>query len=219
MFEESLKELENEKQRLDLWENIQSTNWQSLRFKPPTNSDSGWRVEFRTCELQTTDFENAAFVTFLTLLTRTILSFNLNLLIPISRIDANMHRAQKRDACLQEKFYFRLNIFDKSTSSDCVQEMSINEILNGNKENSFPGLIHLIEIYLTNLENIDFKARLKIKNYLELIGNIANGRMQTTASRMREFVLKHSKYKFDSVVSDEIAYDLMWHLCNSTYNF
>lgn len=29
-------------------QNIQSTNWQSLRFKPPPpNSDIGWRVEFR----------------------------------------------------------------------------------------------------------------------------------------------------------------------------
>ena len=33
----------------DHFENIQSTNWQTLRFKPPPpNSPIGWRVEFRT---------------------------------------------------------------------------------------------------------------------------------------------------------------------------
>jgi len=32
----------------DHFENIQSTNWQTVRFKPPPpNSTIGWRVEFR----------------------------------------------------------------------------------------------------------------------------------------------------------------------------
>lgn len=35
-----------------LLQNIQSTNWQSLRFKPPPpNSNIGWRVEFRPMEV------------------------------------------------------------------------------------------------------------------------------------------------------------------------
>jgi glutamate--cysteine ligase catalytic subunit len=46
----------------------------------------GWRVEFRTMEMQPTDFQNAAFVVFIVLLTRTILSFNLNFYIPISKV-------------------------------------------------------------------------------------------------------------------------------------
>jgi glutamate--cysteine ligase catalytic subunit len=46
----------------DHFENIQSTNWQSCRWKPPpVGSDIGWRVEFRTMEIQLTDFENAAY--------------------------------------------------------------------------------------------------------------------------------------------------------------
>uniref|UniRef100_A0A7S3YWG9 Glutamate--cysteine ligase n=1 Tax=Lotharella globosa TaxID=91324 RepID=A0A7S3YWG9_9EUKA len=36
---------------VDHFENIQSTNWQSVRFKPPPNPDIGWRVEFRTMEV------------------------------------------------------------------------------------------------------------------------------------------------------------------------
>lgn len=35
------------------FENLQSTNWNSLRFKPPPNQSSkvGWRVEFRTLDI------------------------------------------------------------------------------------------------------------------------------------------------------------------------
>ena len=39
-------------------------------------------------QVQLTDFENAAFTVFTVLLTRTILSFGLNFLIPISKVSA-----------------------------------------------------------------------------------------------------------------------------------
>lgn len=68
-------------------QNIQSTNWQTLRFKPPPpNSSIGWRVEFRSMEVQLTDFENAAFAVFVVLLSRAILYFNLNFYVPISKV-------------------------------------------------------------------------------------------------------------------------------------
>ncbi|CAO1295239.1 unnamed protein product [Diamesa tonsa] len=52
---------QNDKEETDHFENIQSTNWQTMRFKPPPpNTPIGWRVEFRPCEVQLTDFENAA---------------------------------------------------------------------------------------------------------------------------------------------------------------
>ncbi|OJA17813.1 hypothetical protein AZE42_08395 [Rhizopogon vesiculosus] len=71
----------------DHFENIQSTNWQTLRFKPPPpNSEIGWRVEFRSMEVQMTDFENASFAVFIVLLSRAILAFNLNFYIPISKV-------------------------------------------------------------------------------------------------------------------------------------
>ena len=54
------------------------------------NSSIGWRIEFRTMDLQFTDFENAAYVVFIVLLTRIILTYKLNLLIPISKVDENM---------------------------------------------------------------------------------------------------------------------------------
>lgn len=80
----------------DHYENIQSTNWNSVRFKlPPPGSDIGWRVEFRTPELQLTDFENAAFSIFTVLLSRVIIAFNLNLYVPMSKNDANMETAHE----------------------------------------------------------------------------------------------------------------------------
>ena len=72
---------------MDHFENIQSTNWQTIRFKPPpVNSPIGWRVEFRSMEVQMTDFENAAFSLFIVLLTRAIISFDLNFYMPISLV-------------------------------------------------------------------------------------------------------------------------------------
>ena len=114
-------------------QNIQSTNWQTLRFKPPpAGSSIGWRVEFRPMEVQLTDFENAAFAVFIVLLSRTILHFNLNLYIPISKVrallyavtldsrrrqvDENMARAQRRDAVRSQKFYFRKEVFPSASS-------------------------------------------------------------------------------------------------------
>jgi len=54
------------------YDNIQSTNWQSLRLKipSPTHHSLGWRVEFRTMEVQPSDFENAAFCVFVYILAR-----------------------------------------------------------------------------------------------------------------------------------------------------
>ncbi|KAJ9096603.1 hypothetical protein QFC19_007136 [Naganishia cerealis] len=78
---------QDDEDSMDHFENIQSTNWQTIRFKPPPpNSSIAWRVEFRSMEVQLTDFENAAFSVFIVLLTRAILSFNLNFYMPISQV-------------------------------------------------------------------------------------------------------------------------------------
>mmetsp|Transcript_962 Transcript_962/g.1358 ORF Transcript_962/g.1358 Transcript_962/m.1358 type:complete len:854 (-) Transcript_962:240-2801(-) len=95
---------------VDHFENIQSTNWQSVRFKPPPDSSIGWRVEFRTMEVQITDFENAAFTVFVALVSRAILAFGLNLYIPISKVDINMKTAHKRDSVTADKFFWRKDV-------------------------------------------------------------------------------------------------------------
>ncbi|KIM45296.1 hypothetical protein M413DRAFT_441977 [Hebeloma cylindrosporum] len=102
----------------DHFENIQSTNWQTLRFKPPPpNSPIGWRVEFRSMEVQMTDFENAAFAVFVVLLSRAIFAFNLNFYIPISKVDENMARAQQRDASASKKFFFKKDVYATGRSA------------------------------------------------------------------------------------------------------
>lgn len=110
VFAEDLEELDLTK--TDHFENLQSTNWQHLRFKPPpADSDIGWRVEFRPMEIQITDFENAAFSVFMVLITRAILSFDLNFYIPIPKVTENMETSHARDAVLDQKFHFRKNPF------------------------------------------------------------------------------------------------------------
>jgi len=51
---------------LSHFNNLASSNWNSMRLKPPPNEDSeiGWRVEFRPMDIQLTDFENAALTVF-----------------------------------------------------------------------------------------------------------------------------------------------------------
>ncbi|KAI9481397.1 MAG: glutamate-cysteine ligase-domain-containing protein [Benjaminiella poitrasii] len=205
----------DDKTSSDHFENLQSTNWQTMRFKPPPpNSAIGWRVEFRSMEVQLSDFENAAYSVFIVLLTRVILSFGLNFYIPISKVDANMQTAHKRNAVLNDKFYFRKNIFGvrnndpvNEEDEDTYELMTMNEIING-KENGFPGFVPLIHSYL-NSTNVDIETRCKLLSYLSLISKRASGELMTGATYLRHFVENHPAYKQDSVVSSEITYDLV----------
>ena len=111
VFAEDMTSLDREK--ANHFENLQSTNWQHMRFKPPPSgdNDTGWRVEFRSMEIQLTDFENAAFAIFIVLVTRAILSFDLNFYVPIPLVARNMETAHVRDGVLTQKFWFRKNPF------------------------------------------------------------------------------------------------------------
>ena len=217
-------------------------------------------------EMQITDFENAAFTVFIVLLTRVILSFDLNLYIPLSKVDANMQRAHSRNAAAQGKFFFRrhmapleegddgfgvvyssmfarvakthsstgLNemsrhstksfiedVDDNGVSSyrrkapvavgcdeeNSYEEMTMKEIMTG-KGDYFPGLIPLVRAYVDFI-NCDDVAYSKISKYLDFIEQRSIGALITPATWCRRFVRNHPSYKGDSVVSQEIAYDLM----------
>ncbi|GFS51864.1 glutamate--cysteine ligase catalytic subunit [Trichonephila inaurata madagascariensis] len=220
LFSEKINQ--NDDEDSDHFENIQSTNWQTMRFKPPPpNSSIGWRVEFRSMEVQMTEFENAAYVVFIVLLTRVILSFQLNLLIPLSKVDENLAKAQKRDAILTEKFWFRKDLTTCESPpvateyiagccnpNECqYTQMTINEIING-KKNEFPGLVPLIQKFLSSMD-VDVDTQCSIQQYLQLIKLRAKGELMTPARWIRDFVSKHPNYKFDSVVDDLINYDLL----------
>ncbi|WVR06617.1 hypothetical protein IAU60_003649 [Kwoniella sp. DSM 27419] len=262
---------------MDHFENIQSTNWQTIRFKPPpVNSPIGWRVEFRSMEVQMTDYENAAFSIFIVLLTRAIISFDLNFYMPISKVDENMQRGQQRNAAMANKYFFRKNVFpsdrpasrfdinsrpvsppsslpctaphsraasvhlggesdtrgrngdarpahvrgtsSESTSTSCstpiepededeAPEMTIDQIINGDGE-TFAGLMGVVNAYLNSL-NVDVCTKCELRRYLDLIKYRAKGQLVTPATWMRNFITAHPAYKQDSVVNDEITYDLV----------
>ena len=209
------------------FENIQSTNWQTMRWKPPpANSEMGWRVEFRPIEVQLTDFENAAYTVFIVLLSRVILFFNLNLYIPISKVDENMDTAHKRDAVLNDKFYFRKKLVPLEeecgpmdagnnastsidTSADDFELMSIKDIICGKGED-FPGLVPLIWAYL-DIIDIDKRTREVVGEYIDLIVRRAKGTLPTPARWMRDFVTRHPDYAQDSIVPPNVADDLIQH--------
>lgn len=220
IFNEDLKSLDIN--AADHFENLQSTNWQHMRFKPPPpGSETGWRVEFRPMEIQLTDFENAAFSVFIVLVTRAILSFDLNLYIPVTATSENMQTAHIRDAVNSCRFHFRRDPFSSGEDSAPVEseytEFSINEIINGQSGVSgtangsyarpFPGLLPLVEAYLDGM-NVDVETRCAIARYLDVVRKRASGEWWTGARWIREFVRQHPTYKGDSFVSSEATFDL-----------
>ena len=230
VFNEDLKELDLDK--VDHFENLQSTNWQHMRFKPPPpGNDIGWRVEVRPMEIQITDYENAAFSVFVVLITRAILSFDLNFYVPIQRTTENMETAHLRTAVTEQKFWFRKNPFPATRQSrsgtstptqfsrppspitrveDEYELMTVDEIMNGQREksNGFPGLIPLVERYLSSI-NVDVEIRCEMARYLNLIRKRATGELWTAAKWIRHFVDKHPEYKKDSIVGEGITFDLV----------
>eukprot|EP00106_Octopus_bimaculoides_P017894 XP_014785336.1 PREDICTED: glutamate--cysteine ligase catalytic subunit-like [Octopus bimaculoides] len=168
------------------------SNWQSLKLKLP-DEKSGWKIEFRTMELQLTDFENAALVVFMVLLTRlqltdfenaalvvfmvlltrAIVTFKLSLLVPITKVDENFTSAQKRDSINTQKFHFR-EVQKEFTSCEVTHKiyslMTLNEIMNG--KDDFPGLIPLIYKYLDHVD-YDSSKRPKIMQYLKYLSDKA----------------------------------------------
>jgi len=207
------------------FENIQSTNWNSIRFKPPPsfNSEVGWRVELRTPENQLTTEENVAFAMFSYFIAAMIQKKNYNFYIPISKVDENIERGHKRDAILKEKFWFRKNV-EKDSEDEWV-ELTIDEILHG-KTDVFVGLMNLVydfcrDEYGVNIyeewaklkrENKNIQTENKIvenMKYFEILSKRARGEIPTIAAWIRNFVLKHPRYQKDSIVTKEIAFDLI----------
>ena len=221
LFEGMVEELDDAV-ATDHFDNLQSTNWNTVRLKPPVGlnpeGEPGWRTEFRPMEVQLTDFENAAFSVFTVLVTRVILAFDLSLYVPLSRVDANMRRAQRRDAVNVEKFYFRRQLAPTENEQnkfnnccggeddDVFEEMTCAEIIDG-KGDYFPGLAPLAYAYLDHI-GCDQGTFARISDYIELVRKKARGEAWTGAKWIREFVTNHPDYNRDSVISPKVARDL-----------
>merc|ERR1719421_447757 len=147
---------------------------------------------------------------FIVLVSRVILAFDLNLYVPISRLDENMRNAHKIDACLQQKFWFPVTLLsaDMAGQRTCrqMEQMTIAEIFLGNDKEV--GLITLCHLYLDFI-GCDAPTRKKLETYLNFICMRATGKVLTPARWIREFVMKHPDYKQDSRVPPSAAYDLV----------
>ena len=111
------------------------------------------------------DFENAALVVFIALMTRVIITYGLDLTIPISQVNENMNTAHRRDSARQEKFHFRCG--------DQVEQLFLNEIINGTKD--FLGLVPLARQYIHEREDFDVNTKQTVEQYLSLISKRAAG--------------------------------------------
>ncbi|KAJ4453649.1 putative Glutamate--cysteine ligase catalytic subunit [Paratrimastix pyriformis] len=199
------------------FQTISSTDWTTVRLKVPSQPGESWRVEFRPMEMQLTDFENAAFVALVVLLSRAILAFHLDFYIPMSLTHRNLQRAQARDAIQTQCCSFRRYTGDfphqeGGALEPCLErnplvELTIDEIVNG-KGGVFPGLATFVRRYLSSIELNDHVAS-HIRRYVQFISDKAAGRIPTTAQWLRNAVRRHPTYQQNSVVTPGITADLL----------
>eukprot|EP00439_Symbiodinium_sp_Y106_P040105 s3124_g4.t3 len=122
VFRERL-EVDNESMG-DHWEQLQSSNWGTVRFKPPPARNAnpggqiGWRVEMRTFPSRAapTDFENAAVVCVSRVLAQMILEERWDLYIPMSLVEENLKRSGGAGAISAERFHFRADFLGERGS-------------------------------------------------------------------------------------------------------
>lgn len=126
-------------------------------------------------DIQLTDFENTCLIVALGLIVNVINHFDVNFIMPVSKVDENMERAHRRDAILSQKFWFNTNSIKASNFTNQVdvqsvlekydylksnedegqdlqpnyEELFIHEILEGKPESNFPGLLPLIRHFMT----------------------------------------------------------------------
>lgn len=195
--------------RNEHFENIQSTNWQTVRFKPPPldGDKIGWRVEFRVMDIMPTPFENAAFSVFAILLVRALLKYNARLYTKMSDVDRNMGKAHMRNPC-NEQYLWRKDVFAQSlgTSNEEFVLLTVAEIFNGGK--GFIGLIPLVERFLAEDDHGSRNTQ-KIREYVEFIRLRSLGDIPTAAQYWRKFVTSHSDYQHDSRITPTIARDIV----------
>jgi glutamate--cysteine ligase catalytic subunit len=61
-------------------------------------------------DIQLSDFENSSLIVLLGMINNIINHFDLDFIMPLTKIDENMERAHMRDAASTQKFWFKINI-------------------------------------------------------------------------------------------------------------
>lgn len=163
-----------------------------------------------------------------------ILEENLDLYIPMSLNDDNMHRASKMNAINNEKFWFR-NDISHNASDRSYREMSLNEILFGpaplcqqhldlapsrDHHSSSPpsplppsqGLVHRCLNFVEKelkCGRCSKDTAAQLLEYLDFIRYRALGILGTDAIFLRASLLAHPAYKRDSIIPSSAAFDLV----------
>ena len=170
----------------------QSTVWQNVRLKFPTNETESWRAEFRPMEIQLTDFENTAMILFTVLYTKSCMSLDNNPCLTMKNNYINMSLATSYDTLKSLKLWWK-----DLCGATCL--LSIHIIIEL--------MLNNIYIYLDNFhKEID---RSVIQPYLDLVKERALGGKLTCAEWMRNYIKNHSEYRYDSVINKKIIFDLL----------
>lgn len=193
----------NDKSDRSHFENFNSTNWNSLRFKPPRieDNDTCFKIEVRPCDLQLTPFENSSFLGLLLALYSSVLNYDVNFIIPITKVDENFERAYLQDSITEKKFWWRINSIDKDFKNikhnliqreflstkdgepiskeiddQNIKELTMKEIFFGSEEYNYPGILKLcykaIELRFADEETRSYAGR-----FIEFIGLRASGKL------------------------------------------
>lgn len=201
----------------DHWEQLQGTNWGSVRFKPPPGKgDIGWRVEFRTPEVQITDFENAAIVAVIRALAEVILEERWDLVIPISLCEANDEQSGCRNAATEGCFWFRDKVADQVPGNLAKRlrvmvdvqpkRRKLRDILSGEG-----GLFTRLRLWLDGRCSkgaCSAAARAKLEAYLLLFERRAAGELPTPAAFLRSRLRAHAAYRGDGVIPPAFVHEL-----------
>lgn len=189
MFQSHLEENEYQSNTLNSYLN---TFWKSVRLKLPYNdlpSDMGWRVEFRTMDLQLTDFENAAFAVSSMLVAKALVWANIFPYSFLMDIDNDYDLAVKKNSCLKEKFSWNNT------------KKTICQIFDGDDEDE--GLLSICNRYLdSNSISIDEKNLYKL--YLDYVYQISCGNIPTTATDIRNEIESVKNNLDSNLISQEI---------------
>ena len=117
-----LEDNEHFLQNSNIFEAVQSTNWNNMRFKPSKSfkGKNSWLVEFRPFDLPTTSREKYFLIYMVSLFQRILTDPQIftNFYIPITAADKNILRGVKRNAVCKEKFFFRRHFYGEAAKDD-----------------------------------------------------------------------------------------------------
>lgn len=196
----------------DHWEQLQSSNWGTVRFKPPpaksSNPDGqiGWRVELRTPEAQATDFENAAVIALARVLALLILEERWDLYMQISKVEENLQRTQGVGAVTRSPFLFRKDFLGGTTAGE-IGEFSLQEIFFAEQHGVFSRCLGFMQ--RKHAEGACSSATLqRFTRYVELFRRRCTGELPTPAAWLRQRLAAHKDYEGGSIVPPQFVKDM-----------